>query len=40
MLVAAFVVKALPLTTIRWCVVGIVLYAATGLLRDGVRDAT
>jgi uncharacterized membrane protein YfcA len=38
-LVAAFVVKALPLGTIRWCVVGIVLYTAVGLLRDALRNA-
>jgi uncharacterized membrane protein YfcA len=38
-LVAAFLVKALPLGTIRWCVVAIVLYAAIGLLRDAAREA-
>jgi uncharacterized membrane protein YfcA len=38
-LIAAFLVKALPLGTIRWCVVGVVLYAAIGLLRDAFRDA-
>ena len=30
---AAFLVKSLPLTMVRWLVVAVVLYAATGLLR-------
>jgi uncharacterized membrane protein YfcA len=33
-LVAAFVVKSLPLDTLRWLVVAVVLYAALGLLRS------
>jgi len=32
-LLAAFVIKSLPLTAVRWLVVCIVLYVATGLLR-------
>lgn len=32
-LIAAFIVKALPLLAVRWLVVGVVLYAAVGLLR-------
>jgi len=36
-LVAAYVVKSLPLTAVRWLVIVVVLYAATGLLRAGLR---
>jgi len=39
-LVAAFLVKSLPLGALRWCVVGIVLYTALGLLRDGARETS
>jgi uncharacterized membrane protein YfcA len=38
-LLAAFLVKSLPLTTMRWLVVGVVLVAAAGLLRSGMRKA-
>jgi hypothetical protein len=38
-LLAAFLVKALPLTTVRWLVVGVVVIAATGLLRAGAKPA-
>ena len=36
-LLAAFVVKSLPLATIRWGVVLVVLYAAALLLRSAIR---
>jgi len=36
-LIAAYVVKSLPLTAVRWLVIVVVLYAATGLLRAGLR---
>jgi uncharacterized membrane protein YfcA len=38
-LIAAFIVKALPLTAVRWLVVVVVLYAALGLLRAARRSA-
>jgi uncharacterized membrane protein YfcA len=38
-LLAAFLVKSLPLTTMRWLVVGVVLVAAAGLLRSAMRKA-
>ncbi len=37
-LLAAFIIKSLPLTVVRWLVVCVVLYAAVGLLRAGVRE--
>jgi uncharacterized membrane protein YfcA len=37
-LIAAFVVKALPLATVRWLVVGVVLYSATTMLRSAYRE--
>jgi uncharacterized membrane protein YfcA len=36
-LLAAFVVKQLPLTTLRWLVVGVVTYAALAMLRSFAR---
>ncbi len=41
-LIAAFIVKSLPLVAVRWLVVVVVLYAAFGLLRAarGVSSAT
>jgi len=36
-LLAAFVVKSLPLKTLRWVVVGVVLYAAFAMLRSATR---
>ncbi len=33
-LVAAYIVKSLPLYALRWLVVAVVLVAAVGLLRD------
>lgn len=36
-LVAALLVKSLPLTTLRWCVVAVVVYAAIALLRSAMR---
>ncbi|HEY0230867.1 MAG TPA: sulfite exporter TauE/SafE family protein [Dokdonella sp.] len=38
-LLAAYVVKSLPLATLRWGVVGVVLYAAVLLLREALRPA-
>ena len=36
MLLAAFVVKSLPLTALRWLVVAVVLYTATAMLRSAL----
>lgn len=36
-LLAAFIVKELPLDVVRWLVVGVVLYTATSLLRSALR---
>ena len=36
-LVAAFIVKALPLSAVRWLVLAVVLYTAATLLRAGWR---
>jgi uncharacterized membrane protein YfcA len=37
-LLAAFLVKSLPLVWVRWLVILVVLYAAIGLLRAGARE--
>ena len=37
-LAAAFIVKALPLETLRWGVVAVVLYTAADMLRSAVRE--
>jgi uncharacterized membrane protein YfcA len=37
-LIAAFIVKSLPLTVVRWLVVVVVLYTAFGLLRTALRE--
>ena len=37
-LLAAFIVKSLPLTAVRWLVVAVVLYTAVGLLRAGLKE--
>lgn len=37
-LVAAYIVKSLPLTSLRWMVVVVVLYAAVSLLRTALRS--
>jgi uncharacterized membrane protein YfcA len=37
-LLAAFLVKSLPLTVVRWLVVCVVLYTAIGLLRAAFRE--
>jgi uncharacterized membrane protein YfcA len=37
-LIAAFIVKSLPLTVVRWLVVVVVLYTAFGLLRTAMRE--
>jgi uncharacterized membrane protein YfcA len=39
-LVAAFIVKSLPLETLRWIVVAVVLYAAVLLLRSAYKGET
>jgi uncharacterized membrane protein YfcA len=39
-LIAAFIVKALPLTAVRWLVVVVVVYTATNLLRAARRERT
>jgi uncharacterized membrane protein YfcA len=36
-LVAALIVKSLPLTALRWLVVAVVLYTAVGMLRSAMR---
>jgi len=38
-LIAAFIVKALPLATVRWLVVVVVLYSATQMLRSAWAEA-
>jgi uncharacterized membrane protein YfcA len=38
-LIAALVVKSLPLTALRWLVVVVVLYAAASMLRSAVVEA-
>jgi uncharacterized membrane protein YfcA len=37
-LLAAYVVKSLPLTSLRWLVVAVVLYAAVAMLRSAQRE--
>ena len=37
-LLAAFVVKSLPLSAIRWLVVGVVIYTATMMLRSAIEE--
>ncbi len=37
-LVAAFLVKSLPLVTVKWLVVVVVVYTAVAMLRSAVRD--
>jgi uncharacterized membrane protein YfcA len=37
-LIAAFIVKSLPLTTLRWLVVVVVLYAAVSMLRSAALE--
>jgi uncharacterized membrane protein YfcA len=39
-LIAAFIVKTLPLTAVSWLVVVVVLYTATNLLRSARRERT
>jgi uncharacterized membrane protein YfcA len=38
-LIAAYIVKQLSLTALRWLVVGIVLYVAIGMLRAALTRA-
>jgi uncharacterized membrane protein YfcA len=37
-LIAAFIVKSLPMTAIRWLVVAVVIYAATAMLRSALSE--
>jgi len=37
-LIAAYIVKSLPLTAVRWLVLGVVLYTAAGLIRAARRE--
>ena len=37
-LVAAFIVRSMPLTAVRWLVIAVVTYTAAGLLRAAVRE--
>lgn len=39
-LIAAYIVKSLPLTAVRWLVVVVVVYTAVNLLRAGMRERT
>ena len=39
MLIAAFIVRALPLTTLRWLVVVVVSYAAVAMLRSALAES-
>ncbi len=39
-LIAAFIVKEMPLDMVRWLVVVVVLYTALSLLRDGLTERT
>jgi uncharacterized membrane protein YfcA len=39
-LIAAFIVKEMPLDMVRWLVVVVVLYTALSLLRDGLAERT
>jgi len=36
---AAYVVKALPLTAVKWLVVGVVVYTAAAMLRSAAKEA-
>ena len=38
-LIAALIVKSLPLVAVRWLVVAVVLYAASAMLRSGWRES-
>jgi uncharacterized membrane protein YfcA len=38
LLIAAFLVKALPIVVVRWLVIVVVLYTALTLVRAGVRE--
>jgi uncharacterized membrane protein YfcA len=38
-LIAAYLVKSLPLVWVRWLVVVVVLYAAVTMLRSAAREA-
>jgi uncharacterized membrane protein YfcA len=37
-LLAAFIVKSLPLAAVRWLVVAVVVYTATAMLRSAIKD--
>jgi hypothetical protein len=37
-LIAVYVVKSLPVTVVKWLVVAVVVYTATGLLRTAARE--
>ncbi len=39
-LIAAFVVKSLPLETMRWLVIVVIIYTATVMLRAGIQRST
>ncbi|HEU5481032.1 MAG TPA: hypothetical protein VFU90_14395 [Candidatus Tumulicola sp.] len=39
-LIAAYLVKSLPLSAVRWLVVGVVVYAAVVMLRSAAQRAT
>ena len=39
MLIAAFIVKSLPLDALRWLVVIVVLYAALSMLRSAATES-
>jgi uncharacterized membrane protein YfcA len=37
-LIAAYIVRSLPLDAVRWLVVGVVLYTATSMLRTAIVE--
>jgi hypothetical protein len=37
-IIAAFIVKSLPLDAVRWLVVAVVLYTASGMLRTAALE--
>ena len=39
-LIAAYVVKSLPLTLIRWLVILVVVYTATAMLKSAAKEKT
>jgi hypothetical protein len=38
-LIAAYIVKSLPLRAVQWLVVGVVVYTAAAMLRSALKEA-